>query len=227
MALLKIIPQHWTSFFKLEINKPYFKALDIFLNNEKQIGKTFYPFFSDIFKALEITAFENIKVVIIGQDPYHGTGEANGLSFSVNKGVKIPPSLKYIFKELSSDILINSPSHGDLTKWAQQGVLLLNSILTVIANKPGSHQKKGWEQLTDKLIETISNEKENIVFILCGKYAQSKSVWINEQKHLVLKVPHPSPFSAHTGFLGSKPFSKTNAYLVEKGLAPIDWQLID
>lgn len=178
-----------------------------------------------IFRALELTPLENIKAVILGQDPYHGEGEANGLAFSVNKDIKIPPSLKNIYKELNSDLGLEIPTHGDLTSWAKEGVLLLNSILTVEKNKPASHRDIGWQQYTDSLISQISNEKEHVVFILWGKYAQSKIPLINQDKHLIIASTHPSPFSANKGFLGSKPFSKCNKWLKEKNIPQIDWRI--
>lgn len=178
-----------------------------------------------LFRALELTPLENIKAVILGQDPYHGEGEANGLAFSVNKDIKIPPSLKNIYKELNSDLGLEIPTHGDLTSWAQEGVLLLNSILTVEKDKPASHRDIGWQQYTDSLISQISNEKEHVVFILWGKYAQSKIPLINQDKHLIIASTHPSPFSANKGFLGSKPFSKCNKWLKEKNVPQIDWRI--
>ncbi len=177
------------------------------------------------FRALELTPLENIKAVILGQDPYHGEGEANGLAFSVNKDIKIPPSLKKIYKELNSDLGLEIPTHGDLTSWAKEGVLLLNSILSVEKNKPASHRDIGWQQYTDSLISQISNEKEHVVFILWGKYAQSKIPLINQDKHLIIASTHPSPFSANKGFLGSKPFSKCNLWLKEKNIPQIDWRI--
>lgn len=178
-----------------------------------------------MFKALELTPLESIKVVILGQDPYHGKGEANGLAFSVNKGIRIPPSLKNIYKELNSDLGIEIPSHGDLTQWAQEGVLLLNSILTVQEDKPASHRDIGWQQYTDLLISQISKEKEHVVFILWGKYAQSKIPLIDQSKHLIISSSHPSPFSANKGFLGSKPFSRCNNWLKQNNISQIDWRI--
>ncbi len=178
-----------------------------------------------LFRALELTPLENIKAVILGQDPYHGEGEANGLAFSVNKDIKIPPSLKNIYKELNSDLGLEIPTHGDLTSWAKEGVLLLNSILTVEKDKPASHRDIGWQQYTDSLISQISNEKEHVVFILWGKYAQSKIPLINQDKHLIIASTHPSPFSANKGFLGSKPFSKCNKWLKEKNIPQIEWRI--
>ena len=184
-----------------------------------------YPPKKDIYKALELTPIDTVKVVILGQDPYHGEGEANGLAFSVNKGIKLPPSLKNIYKELNDDLGIEIPNHGDLTKWAKQGVLLLNSVLTVQKDKPGSHRNMGWEEYTDGIIERISKEKKNVVFILWGKYAESKKELIDESKHLILISPHPSPFSARKGFFKSKPFSKCNTYLKKNNITPIDWRI--
>jgi len=193
--------------------------------NNIEIPKQHYPSNSDIFKAIELTPFEKIKVVIIGQDPYHGEKQANGLAFSVYKDIKIPPSLKNIYRELNSDLGIPIPTHGDLTKWALQGVLLLNSILTVEPHKPASHRNIGWEEYTDGIVKRINDEKENIVFILWGKYAQEKGEHIDRKKHLIIKSSHTSPFSARRGFLGSKPFSKCNSYLKEKGIEEIDWKI--
>jgi uracil-DNA glycosylase len=190
-----------------------------------KIPDNHYPKNKDIFKALELTSFENIKAVIIGQDPYHGENQANGLAFSVNKDVKIPPSLKNIYKELKDDLGYKIPTHGDLSKWAKQGVLLLNSILTVEPHKPASHRKIGWEEYTDEIIKKINDEKENVVFILWGNYAQEKGKYIDEDKHLVIKSPHPSPFSARKGFFASKPFSRCNIYLKENNIEEVDWEI--
>ncbi|MCD4811851.1 uracil-DNA glycosylase [bacterium] len=196
-------------------------------NNNIKIAKPHYPPSKEIFKALELTPFENIKTVILGQDPYHGKGEANGLAFSVNREIRIPPSLRNILKELNDDLGIEISEHGDLSNWSKQGVLLLNSILTVKPDSPASHRKIGWEEYTDDIIKEINNKKENIVFILWGKYAQEKGKYIDESKHLVIRSPHPSPFSARTGFFGSKPFSRCNIYLEENGIKEIDWKLPD
>ena len=225
MDLNLTLEYSWYVQLKDEFEQPYFKALKTFLLAAKNTGQIIYPQDSEIFNAFNATTFDKVKVVILGQDPYHGTGQAHGLCFSVNKGVALPPSLKNIYKELNTDIGTQTPTHGFLLEWAVQGVLLLNSTLTVNANEAGSHQNKGWEIFTNKIIEILSKEKQNLVFILWGNFAQSKSVLINEQQHLILKAPHPSPFSVHKGFYGSKPFSKTNAYLVEKGIGPIDWHL--
>lgn len=187
--------------------------------------KDIYPPRENLYKAIQLTPIEEVKVVILGQDPYHGQGEANGLAFSVNKDIRVPPSLRNIFKELQEDLNIAYPSSGDLTPWAKQGVLLLNSVLTVKKDKPASHRNMGWERYTDSLIEEISLKKKNLVFILWGKYAQQKISLIDQSKHMVIQSPHPSPFSARKGFLGSKPFSKTNTYLKSKGISEIDWRL--
>ncbi len=196
---------------------------DILLRIES--SETVFPPRKEIFRAFSLTPLKKVKVVIIGQDPYHGEGEANGLAFSVNKGIKLPPSLRNIYKELEDDLGIKAPTHGDLSAWAKQGVLLLNSILTVRENTPGSHRKIGWEEYTDSVIQEISNSKKHIVFILWGKYAQKKKELIDSDKHLIIESPHPSPFSARKGFFGSKPFSRTNKYLRENNISEIDWQI--
>jgi uracil-DNA glycosylase len=194
-------------------------------HNNITIPKPHYPPTGDIVKALELTPFKEIKAVILGQDPYHGEGQANGLAFSVRKEIKIPPSLRNIYKELNSDLGIAIPEHGDLTKWAKEGVLLLNSILTVRPHEPASHRGIGWENYTDEIIQRINDRKENIVFILWGNYAQEKGQYIDRVRHLVIESPHPSPFSARKGFFGSKPFSKCNNYLRENGIEEIDWNI--
>lgn len=187
--------------------------------------KNIFPPIDVIYRALELTPINEVKVVILGQDPYHGDGEANGLAFSVNKNVRIPPSLKNIFKELNSDLGFETPNHGDLTSWAKQGVLLLNSVLTVEKDKPASHKDLGWQEYTDGIIKEISETRENIVFIIWGKYAESKVNLIDGSKHMVIISPHPSPFSARKGFFGSKPFSRTNTYLEDHGIKAIDWEI--
>ena len=197
-----------------------------FLAEQQQQKKVIYPPNSQIFRALNDTPLHGVKAVILGQDPYHGVGQANGLSFSVNKGIDLPPSLRNIYHELKTDLDIISPKHGDLTAWANQGVLLLNSVLTVEQAQPTSHQKKGWELFTDAVIDVINEQRESVVFILWGAYAQRKGQRINPEKHLVLKAAHPSPLAANRGgFFGCKVFSKTNQYLMQKGLEPINWQL--
>ncbi len=217
----------WLKVLNNEFEKPYMVNLKKFLEEERQAGFKIYPKGSEIFSALNTTPFDKVEVVILGQDPYHGEHQANGLSFSVQKGITVPPSLRNIYKELETDVPgFKIPAHGDLTKWAEQGVLLLNATLTVRASTPGSHQKKGWEIFTDTIIKTISDQKEGIVFILWGSYAQAKAELIDQNKHFVIKSPHPSPFSADRGFFGSRPFSKTNNYLLKEGKKPIDWQIV-
>jgi uracil-DNA glycosylase len=213
----------WDDKLKEEFEKPYFQILNSFIKKERN-EFIIYPKEDDVYNALKWTSFENLKVVIIGQDPYHGAHQAHGLSFSVNHGIKTPPSLKNIFKELHSDIGCKLPNHGNLTSWATQGVLLLNATLTVQSGKPGSHQNKGWETFTDTIIKLISDEKQNCVFLLWGNYAKNKHNLINTQKHLVLEAAHPSPL-ARGAFFGCKHFSKTNEYLKSHQLNPIDWNL--
>lgn len=201
-------------------------ALKTFLIEEKKADKVIYPPNHLIFNALNTTPLDRVKVVIIGQDPYHGPNQAHGLSFSVQKGVVLPPSLRNIFHELHNDLGVKIPKHGDLTHWAEQGVLLLNAVLTVEAAQPTSHQKRGWEEFTDHVIDVLNEQREHIVFILWGAYAQRKGQRIDQNKHLVLKAAHPSPLSANRGgFFGCKVFSKTNNYLKQHGIEPIDWQL--
>ncbi|MCF8463202.1 MAG: uracil-DNA glycosylase [Flavobacteriales bacterium] len=219
------IESSWQKLLSAEFDADYFSTLRDFLVAEKK-SETIYPPGSLIFCAFDHTPVENVKAVILGQDPYHGPNQAHGLCFSVNDGVVPPPSLKNIFKELKTDIGMDEPVSGNLTKWADQGVLLLNATLTVRSRNAGSHQGKGWEQFTDAAIQKLSNERKSLVFLLWGKFAQNKSSLINtENGHLILNAPHPSPFSAHTGFLGCKHFSKTNDFLKERGIAPIDWNL--
>jgi uracil-DNA glycosylase len=201
------------------------KALGTFLRNEKKNGKEIYPPGSDIFRAFDFTSFEKVKVVILGQDPYHGKGQAHGLSFSVKDGTQPPPSLENIFKELKSDLDINRPTTGNLEKWSRQGVLMLNSSLTVEKSKPASHQGKGWETFTDSALEALNKEKINVVYILWGKKAQEKGQYLDKQKNLIIESAHPSPFSANNGFFGSQPFSKTNKYLKDTKQIPVNWTL--
>lgn len=215
----------WKEKLKEEFNKPYMLELKSFLKKEKELKKIIYPAGSLIFNALNLTPFNKVRVVILGQDPYHGPNQAHGLCFSVLKGVPPPPSLVNIYKELIADIGISKPPHGELTSWAQQGVLLLNATLTVEDGKAGSHQNRGWEHFTDRVIHLINDNRENIVFLLWGSFAQKKASFIDRKKHLVLEAPHPSPLSAHRGFLGCKHFSKTNEYLKSKGYEPIQWSL--
>ncbi len=216
------IEESWKNKLSAEFEKPYFKALALFVKDEYS-KQTVYPPGKEIFNAFAHCPFGQVKVVIIGQDPYHGPGQANGLCFSVKDGIRMPPSLVNIFKEIVNDLGKEIPPSGNLERWAGQGVLLLNAILTVRANSPGSHQNKGWETFTDEVIKVVSGEKENIVFILWGAYAHRKGAVIDKSKHMVLESAHPSPFSADKGFFGSKPFSKTNAYLKSKGLKEVDW----
>lgn len=218
---VKIEPS-WKQHLSTEFGKSYFTNLIAFVK-EEYATQTIYPAGGKIFYAFEATPFDQVKVVILGQDPYHGDGQAHGLSFSVNDGITVPPSLKNIYKELRDDLGKPIPKSGNLTHWAEQGVLLLNATLTVRANTAGSHQKKGWEEFTDAVIQAISAQKEQVVFILWGAYAQKKGAMIDTSKHLVLKAAHPSPFAADKGFFGSKPFSQTNAYLHQHGLKEIDW----
>lgn len=201
------------------------KNLKTFLQSEYKKGKKIFPKGDEYFSALNTVPFDDVKVVILGQDPYHGPGQAHGLCFSVQKGVDLPPSLQNIFKELKSDMGCEIPSHGYLQKWAEQGVLLLNAVLTVESGKAASHQGKGWEEFTDHVIRKLNDEKTGLVFVLWGSYAQKKGAFIDRKKHLVLESPHPSPLSAHRGFFGTKPFSKINSYLTKQGQTPIDWQI--
>jgi len=212
----------WKNELRHEFQKQYFTELTSFVRDQYGM-KVVYPSGKDIFKAFDACPFEEVRVVIIGQDPYHGAGQAHGLCFSVKDGITQPPSLKNIFKEIESDLGKPAPKSGNLERWANQGVLLLNATLTVEANAAGSHQKKGWETFTDAVIKKISDEKENVVFILWGAYAQKKGQIIDTKKHHVLQSAHPSPFSAYNGFLGNKHFSKTNAYLKSVGKKEIDW----
>lgn len=217
----------WLQVLGNEFEKDYMLKLKQFLKEEKESGQKIYPKGSDIFNAFNKTPFDEVKVVILGQDPYHGPNQAHGLSFSVQKGVQTPPSLQNIYKELATDIPgFQIPKTGNLTEWAEQGVLLLNATLTVRAATAGSHQKKGWEKFTDTVIKTISDKKRGVVFILWGNYAQSKSDLIDGSKHLIIKSTHPSPLAvSRGGFFGSKPFSKTNDYLNQQGEKAIDWQI--
>ncbi|WP_029280627.1 uracil-DNA glycosylase [Pedobacter borealis] len=216
----------WLAVLEEEFEKDYMKSLKSFLQEEKNKGATVYPKGTDIFNALNTTPFDQVKVVILGQDPYHGAGQAHGLSFSVQRGVAVPPSLKNIYKELETDIEgFKAPNHGYLTHWAEQGVLLLNATLTVRASEAGSHQNRGWEIFTDEIIKALSQKREHIIFLLWGKYAQQKAALIDQKKHYVLTAAHPSPFSAYNGFFGSKHFSKANQLLVQNNLSPIDWNL--
>ncbi|MCF6366042.1 MAG: uracil-DNA glycosylase [Bacteroidales bacterium] len=216
------IHQSWKELLQDEFEKEYFINLVNFVKQEYKTHNI-YPPGKEIFNAFDLCPVENVKVVIIGQDPYHGKGQAHGLCFSVKDGVKTPPSLKNIYKELYDDLGKEIPETGNISHWAEQGVLMLNATLTVRAGNAGSHQNKGWEIFTDAVIKKISKEKENLVFLLWGAYAQKKGQVIDTDKHYILKSPHPSPFSAHTGFLGNKHFSKTNAFLKSKGIYEINW----
>lgn len=218
------IEASWLEVLRAEFEQPYFLELKKFLQEQKS-AHTVYPPSSKIFAAFNATAFADVKVVIIGQDPYHGTGQANGLSFSVARGVKTPPSLQNIYKELRADLNIPLATHGDLIHWARQGVLLLNAVLTVNHKSPGSHRNRGWETFTDAAIRALSDKRSNLVFFLWGRYAQNKAGFIDRSKHLVIESAHPSPFSAHNGFFGSRPFSQANAYLEQNGKQAIEWAL--
>lgn len=215
----------WKSRLEGEFDAPYMQHLRSFLQKQKAEHKTIFPCGSEYFAALNLTPFDKVKVVILGQDPYHGPGQAHGLSFSVRPGVPLPPSLVNIYKELEADLGIPRSHQGHLESWAQQGVLLLNSVLTVESGRAASHQGKGWEQFTDKIIHLLAEEREHLAFLLWGTYAQKKGAFIDRGKHLVIESPHPSPLSAHRGFFGSRPFSKINRYLVSRGQTPIRWQL--
>jgi uracil-DNA glycosylase len=219
------IEASWKEELKQEFSKPYFLQIITHIKMEKAAGKTIYPPGSQIFNAFDKTPFHKVKVVILGQDPYHGPGQAMGLSFSVPDGVPPPPSLVNIFKELQTDIGMPIPKTGNLTPWAAQGVLLLNAALTVRAAEAGSHAQLGWQQFTDAVISKISDEKKGVVFMLWGKFAQNKQVFIDETKHHVLKAAHPSPLSAYNGFFGCKHFSKANQLLAKDGKEPVDWKL--
>jgi uracil-DNA glycosylase len=219
------IEQSWKRLLHQEFTKPYFLQIASFLRIEKQTGKIIYPPGQLIFNAFNFTPFDKAKIVLLGQDPYHGPGQAHGLSFSVSVGIAQPPSLINIFKELQDDIGVPIPKSGNLTHWAQQGVLLLNASLTVRANEPMSHSKIGWAEFTDAVIKKISEQKNSVVFLLWGKFAQEKQVLIDNDKHLILRASHPSPFSAERGFFGCRHFSKANDYLMRNGSDPIDWKL--
>lgn len=221
MAILK---NDWAPLLEGEFAKPYYQRLRKVLWEEYET-QVIYPDQFDIYNALHFTSFEDTKVVIIGQDPYHGPGQAHGLSFSVKPGVRIPPSLKNIYKELQSDVGCYIPNHGYLVDWTKQGVLLLNAVLTVRAGIPNSHKALGWEMFTDKVIEILNQREMPVVFILWGAYAQQKRQLITESRHFIIKSPHPSPFSANRGFFGSRPFSRANAFLREIGSEEIDWQI--
>jgi len=223
MFLVKV--PTWQASLSAEIEQPYMHGLKTFLRAEKDQKKIIYPHSSNWFHALETTPLDEVKVVILGQDPYHQPGQAHGLCFSVQPGVKVPPSLVNIYKELETDLGIAIPDHGYLENWAKQGVLLLNAVLTVEDSNANAHQGKGWEQFTDKIISTVNEQCDHVVFMLWGSYAQKKGKMIDDQKHLVLKAPHPSPLSAYRGFFGCKHFSQANSYLVDKGKDIVDWNV--
>ncbi len=224
MSNVQIEPS-WKEALQNEFQQPYFETIVEFLKREKAADKTIYPPGPLIFNAYNTTPFDRVKVVILGQDPYHNPKQAMGLSFSVPKGVTPPPSLKNIFKELRDSLDIPPPDHGDLTHWAEQGVFLLNAILTVERNQPTSHQKVGWQNFTDATIQTLSDKREHLVFMLWGAYARKKKALIDTAKHLVLESAHPSPYSADSGFFGNGHFAKANEYLQQHGMEPIDWRL--
>ncbi len=215
----------WLEVLRQEFDKAYFSEIRAFLKREKLANKIIYPPGPLIFNAFDSTPFHKVKVVIIGQDPYHGAGQAHGLCFSVQKGIKPPPSLVNIYKEMKSDLGLNPPPHGNLQSWAEQGVFLLNAMLTVEKDQPASHQKIGWQNFTDVAIQKLSDQRDKLVFILWGAFAQQKALLIDSNKHLIIKSPHPSPFSADKGFFGSKPFSKTNQWLERNGITAVNWQL--
>jgi uracil-DNA glycosylase len=217
-----LLEPSWKDKLASELEKPYFTELRERVR-QAYLERTVYPHPQNVFRAFALCPFASVRVVILGQDPYHGPGQAHGLSFSVPDDVRIPPSLKNIYKEIADDVGTPIPESGDLERWAKQGVLLLNATLTVEQGQPGSHQGWGWEEFTNAVIETISTESEHVVFLLWGKYAQAKESLIDESKHLVLKAPHPSPFSAHSGFFGCRHFSQANAYLKAHGRSPIEW----
>jgi uracil-DNA glycosylase len=217
----------WKKALADEFAKPYMQNLKAFLQERRAQGAHIFPKGSEYFHALDMTPLDKVRVVILGQDPYHGEGQAHGLSFSVRPGVKIPPSLVNIYKELRDDLGITPPRHGFLEHWAKQGVLLLNAVLTVEMGNAGAHAGKGWEAFTDAVIRAVNDQPHPVVFILWGAYAQKKAAFVDQTKHLVIRSAHPSPLSAHNGFLGSKPFSKANAFLEAHGFAPIDWSIPD
>jgi uracil-DNA glycosylase len=215
----------WLEPLRGEFDQPYMAELKRFLSSERELGKRIFPKGSEWFRALDLTPLEKVRVVILGQDPYHGEGQAHGLCFSVQPGVRPPPSLVNIYKELESDLGLNPPRHGFLEHWASQGVLLLNSVLTVEMGHAASHRERGWERFTDRIVREVNAKAEPVVFMLWGSYAQKKASFVDTSRHLVLKAAHPSPLSAHSGFFGCRHFSKANAFLEAKGLEPVDWAL--
>lgn len=226
-AMMIVLPDNdWKNKLQDELEQPYaVKLFEMMEHNYKE--KKIYPAKENLFKALRLTPFGNVKVVILGQDPYHGEGQSHGLCFSVQRGVKIPPSLRNIYKELQEDLGFATPGHGELESWAKQGVLLLNTVLTVEDGKAASHQGLGWERITDRIVSMLNEREEPVVFILWGKHAEAKAVGIDTSKHHIIISAHPSPLAARKGFFGSKPFSRTNAFLAEKGIKPVDWQIPD
>ena len=219
-----MIGNSWDEILKDEYQKDYFKNIAMFINKEYR-EKTIFPPKNNILRAFKLTDYDNVKVVILGQDPYHGINEANGLAFSVSKGVRLPPSLQNIYKELYNDLGITVSTNGDLEKWAREGVLLLNSVFTVEKDKPASHKNIGWEQFSDEVIKKVNEKNTPVVFILWGNFAKSKAKYITNPIHLVITSPHPSPFSAYSGFFGSKPFSRTNEFLRKNNMKEIDWKI--
>ncbi len=219
------IHESWKDQLQPEFDREYMAKLRQFLRGEKAAGKVIYPHSSNWFRAMQLTQLDNVRVVILGQDPYHGQGQAHGLCFSVPSGVRTPPSLVNIYKEIQTDLGIARPAHGNLEYWAQQGILLLNSVLTVEAGQAASHQKRGWETFTDAVIRAVNENREPAVFLLWGAYAQKKAAFVDRERHLVLSAAHPSPLAAHNGFFGCKHFSKTNLFLQNNGGKPIDWNL--
>lgn len=219
------VGESWKAPLAAEFSSAYMAALRAYLLEQKEAGRRIFPRGSEYFRALDLTPLEDVRVVILGQDPYHGEGQAHGLCFSVQPGVRTPPSLVNIYKEMHEDLGIPPARHGFLEHWAKQGVLLLNSVLTVEMGRAASHQGRGWERFTDAVIRVVNEQKQPVVFILWGAYAQKKAAFVDRDRHLVLRSAHPSPLSAHNGFLGSRPFSKANAFLEQHGRKPIDWQL--
>ncbi|MHB0774186.1 uracil-DNA glycosylase [Halomonas sp. WWR20] len=221
----EVLPESWSQHLGQEFELPYMQALRDFLAREKAARKVIYPHSSHWFRAFELTPLERVKVVILGQDPYHGPHQAHGLCFSVRPGIPVPPSLQNIYKELAVDVAFRPVAHGFLEAWARQGVLLLNSVLTVEQGRAGSHRGQGWEQFTDRAIDVINTQCDGVVFLLWGSYAQKKAAFVDRSKHRVLHAPHPSPLSAHRGFFGQRHFSQTNEFLLARGQSAIDWQL--
>ncbi|UDF28161.1 UNVERIFIED_ORG: uracil-DNA glycosylase [Roseateles sp. XES5] len=219
------IGESWKAPLAAEFSSPYMAELKAFLLEQKQEGRRVFPKGAEYFRALDLTPLDEVRVVILGQDPYHGEGQAHGLCFSVQPGVRIPPSLVNIYKEMQEDLGVAPARHGFLEHWARQGVLLLNSVLTVEMGRAASHQGRGWERFTDAVIRAVNEQEKPVVFILWGSYAQKKAAFVDRSRHLVLRSPHPSPLSAHNGFFGTRPFSKANEFLEKHGRTPIDWQL--